>query len=363
MLMGGRLRVAIAGSTGMVGRRFAELLVDNPWFQIDMLVGHKAVGQRYGQVWERKEKLIQEHYGNDFWHVRSCPEQLRNMCVSSFEELINSDSVDIIFSAMPSNASELEQALIDSGRLVFSNSPYGRFDERNPLVVTEVNCEEIKNQTFIKNPNCVTSGLSMILEPIRARYGLKEVSLVTFQSLSGKGDAKYETDLVVGNVYPLRNSSERTEEYIRQEIHRIFKESIPISVSCYRVFVQEGHLVNLKIRTEERVRSKDEVIQLLRNFNPLATRGLPSSHGCPLVVLPEAGRPRPFQDSMHNGGMTVAVGGICTTDDVFDLGLTYVVNNLIRGAAGGAILNSEFYVSERGGVVGMKSPERTYSAR
>lgn len=342
-----RKRVAIAGSTGMVGRRFAELLVDHPWYEIAMLVGDKSTGESYGAVWERKEKSIRDYYGRDFWVARACPDQLKDRRVQSFDDLLKAKDIDFIFSAMPSHVWPMEHELLEMGYTLFSNSPYGRFDESNPLVVAEVNGDEIRGQRFIKNPNCVSSGLVLVLAPIRERYGLREVSVVTFQSLTGKGDAKYPRDLVVGNVYSLHDSDEQTEEYILAEVHKILREAISISVSCNRVYVQEGHLVNVKIKTVDRIKSSDEVSELLRSFNPLKNMMLPSGPVTPLAVINEAGRPRPRQDSYENKGMTVVVGGISIMDDVFDLRLQYVVNNLTRGAAGGALLNSELYMQKQ----------------
>ena len=343
-------RIAIVGATGMVGRKFAELLVDHPWYEISMLVGLKSVGAGYGEVWDRKEEYMREHYGQHFWTIRPCPKELRDRQVQSFNQLLEAKIIDIVFSAIPPNAWHLEQQLLETGFIIFSNSPFGRFEKENPLVVAEVNGEELTDQRFIKNPNCVSSGLALILASIKAHYGLKEVSVVTFQSLTGKGDAKYPQDLVVGNVYPLHRSEEKTEEYITGEMHKIFKEEIPISVSCNRVYVQEGHYVDVKIKTLSRIKSDADVVDIFQAFNPLRDILLPSGSMSPLHVIDEAGRPRPRQDSFYGHGMTVAIGGISTKDRVFDLRLQYVVNNLVRGAAGGAILNSELLMQKRYGM-------------
>jgi aspartate-semialdehyde dehydrogenase len=345
----GKKMVAIVGATGMVGRRFAELLINHPWYEVVTLAGFKSAGANYGKIWDQKEASLKDHYGDHFWVARPCPEQLRGRQVQSFDDFLKTETIDIIFSAMPPNVWHLERQLLEAGFTIFSNGPYGRFEEENPLVVTEVNGEELTDQRFIKSPNCVSSGLSLILAPIRAFYGLREVSVVTFQSLTGKGDAKYSQDLVVGNVYPLHQSEERTEEYIIREMHKIFREEIPLSVSCNRVYVQEGHYVDVRVKTLKPVRSGDEVAELLMAFNPLRHLLLPSSPESPLLVIRGTGRPRPKQDSFHNQGMAVAVGGISTKDAVFDLRLQYVVNNLVRGAAGGAILNSELFMRKRYG--------------
>ena len=63
--------------------------------------------------------------------------------------------------------------------------------------------EQERHLPMIKSPNCVTCGVSMVLKAIDDRYGVDGVSIATFQALSGRGDAKYDPSLVVGNVYPL----------------------------------------------------------------------------------------------------------------------------------------------------------------
>jgi aspartate-semialdehyde dehydrogenase len=89
--------------------------------------------------------------------------------------------------------------------------------------------------------------------------------------------------------------------------------------------------------------AKEEVIRTLQSFNPLRERNLHTNPEFPITVMTEVGRPRPIQDSNYEKGMSIAVGGITTQDEVYDLRLQFVVNNLIRGAAGGAILNAECY--------------------
>ena len=340
-------KVAILGSTGMVGRRFAELLVDHPWFEIGMLVGFKSIGESYEQVWKRKERLMEEHYGPGIWKQRPFPDELRGHVVSSIDDLLDQDAIDTVFSAVAAEVGHIEQQLLDHGYQVFSNSPYGRFEKDNPLVIAEVNGDEIDGQRFIKSPNCVTSGLGLILAPVRQTYGLKEVSVVTFQSISGRGDAKYRQDLIMHNVYPLHSSDERTAFYIESEIKKIFNDSLPLSISCNRVFVQEGHFVDVKIKTEKKVDHVSDVATLLTDYNPIRERQLPSNPFSPLLVIDEIGRPRPCQDNDHGNGMTVVVGNL-SSDDIYDVRLQYVVNNLVRGAAGGAILNAEYYFQKNG---------------
>ena len=336
--------VAVLGATGMVGRRFAELLHDHPWFRLGMLIGHKSIGEPYGRVWARKEAAVSAHYWQGRLPGRPCPPALRDEPVRSVEDLLRAPPVDLVFSAVPQGFGEVEQAVLDRGHLMFSNSPHGRFEGGNPLVVAEVNGGEIERQRFIKNPNCVTSGLTLVLDAIGQRYGLEEVSAVTFQSLSGRGDALYELDLVQGNVYPLHGSSEKTEHFIQREVQRILGGEVRLSVSCNRVYVQEGHFVDVKLKTARPIESAAEAAETLAGYAPLVGLPLPSRPAHPIVIVDGPGRPRPREDADHGGGMAIAVGNISTADDVYDLRLQFVVNNLVRGAAGGAVLNAELYV-------------------
>lgn len=334
--------VAVLGATGMVGRRLVGLLVNHPFFRVMGVVGSDAsAGKLYRSVWEQKEKELEQYYGA-FWKEHRPPEAIDGMRVSSFEELLYSPW-PVVFSSVPSRAGELEEKLLQDGRLVFSNSPYRRFDPDVALVVAEVNGSKAANARFVKNPNCVTSGLLLVLAPLAERYGLREVVVTTYQSLSGRGDRKYDLDLVVGNIYPLHNSAENTEEYIRKEVKKILGDSFLLSVTCNRTCVQEGHFVEVRVKTQRAINDISEVEETFSNFNPLASLKLHSSPEAPIVVLKENGRPRPRQDANHSGGMAIGVGNLEIDDEVFDLRLTFVVNNLIRGAAGGAVLNAEFW--------------------
>jgi aspartate-semialdehyde dehydrogenase len=334
--------VAVLGATGMVGRRLVGLLMDHPYFRLTHVIGSgTSAGASYHAVWDQKEKELQQHYGT-FWKEHRAPESINGMRISSFEELMQSDC-PLVFSSVPSRAGEFEEKLVRDGRLVFSNSPYRRFDPDVALIVPEVNGDKTANARLVKNPNCVTSGLILVLAPVEARYGLREVVVTTYQSLSGRGDRKYDLDLVLGNIYPLHNSEENTEEYIRKEVKKIIGESFPLSVTCNRTYVQEGHFVEVRIKTNTPVTDIDELAAELSTFNPLGPLQLHSSPEAPIIVLKEKGRPRPRQDANYAGGMAIAVGNLTTADEVFDLRMTFVVNNLMRGAAGGALLNAELW--------------------
>lgn len=374
-----RLPVGIVGGTGLVGRALAAVLETHPIFCLGPVVGSPAsAGKPLAEVWQQKESALEQHYGADIWTAASCPPSLVDVKVSSVEELLaaaepgndvmpGGQAVRHVISAIAPALGAVEDAVQAAGMAVFSISPHARQVPRNPLVVPEANggvlltcmtryaeeqaVEEAAAATpaptglpLVKSPNCVTCGTSIVLRALDEAFGLSGVCMTTFQALSGRGDAKYEKGLVVGNVYPLTGTIEKTDEKIRDELLRILPGIDRCTVTAHRVPVQTGHFVDLKLQTREPVRDARQVKDTLRAFNPLHGMGLPSQPAQPIVVVDEVGRPRPAQDALYENGMAVAAGNVrCPGDGFFDITLSVVLNNVVRGAWGAALLNAEMY--------------------
>ena len=353
---GDKQPVGILGGTGLVGRALAARLLDHPLFSLGPVLGSSAtVGKSLGEVWIQKERALEAHYGAALWSALPCPPGLHDIVVSSTEDLLKS-GVKYVVSAIAPSLGHIEDALQAAGIAVFSISPHARQVPRNPLIVPEANGDELlhaiataaaedvdETVPLVKSPNCVTCGTSVVLKALDATYGVVGVSVTTFQALSGRGDAKYDPGLVVGNVYPLAGTVEKTDEYQRKELLRIFPNIVRCAVSAHRVPVQTGHFVDVKCQTRKPVRSVDEVKAVLRAFAPLRGLGLPSMPNAPIVVVDEVGRPRPKQDGNYEGGMSVCVGNVHTNDGFFDVTLSIVINNVVRGAWGAALINMELY--------------------
>eukprot|EP00929_Paragymnodinium_shiwhaense_P008032 TRINITY_DN111959_c0_g1_i1.p1 TRINITY_DN111959_c0_g1~~TRINITY_DN111959_c0_g1_i1.p1 ORF type:complete len:517 (+),score=125.75 TRINITY_DN111959_c0_g1_i1:115-1665(+) len=350
-----RTPIGIIGGTGLVGRALAARLLTHPVFRLGPIVGSSAtVGRPFEEVWKAKEKALVDHYGSDLWKPQPFPEGLSGVTVQSQEELEASDCRYVV-SAVAPRLGHIEDSLQEKGFVVFSISPHARTLPENPLVVPEANGDTLLNALLenanlqkqrvplIKSPNCVTCGISVVLKAIDAAFGLEAVAVTTFQALSGRGDAMYEPSLVVGNVYPLTGTEERTDDYQRSELMRIFPQLARCSVTAHRVPVQTGHFVDLKVQLRTKVSSAEAAKDVLRNFNPLEGLDLPSQPKQPIVVVDEVGRPRPLPDADHEGGMAVAVGNVRANDGFFDLTLSVVLNNVVRGAWGAALINAELY--------------------
>lgn len=347
--------MGIIGGTGLVGRQLAAHLLTHPVFCLGPVVGSGAtMGKMLRDVWEEKEAALSKNYGETIWKPLEFPEGLSDVVVQSQEQL-EASNCRYVVSCIAPRFGNIEDELQAKGFGVFSISPHARTDPKNPLVVPEANQEtmmeamiknlEISPQTLplFKSPNCVTCGLSVALKAIDEEYGLVGVAVTTFQALSGRGDAKYEPSLVSSNVYPLTGTEENTDAYQKSELMRIFPGMSRCSVSAHRVPVQDGHFVDLKIQTKKPVPSADAVKAVLHKFNPLGGCNLPSQPTRPIVVVDQPGRPRPVQDKDYERGMAVAVGNVRVNDGFFDLTCSLVVNNVVRGAWGAALINAELY--------------------
>lgn len=136
------------------------------------------------------------------------------------------------------------------------------------------------------------------------------------------------------------------------EVKKVFKgigEPFKVSVSSQRVHTQKNHFLDLRIKCHRRPKDKHEILEVLRNFNPLAAL---NAAGClthsplsPLIVTEEMGTPRPIMpDGKSELGMKVMVGQV-DSDDIYDVRMAVMVDNIDRGAFGGLLQSAEYVVN------------------
>ncbi len=163
--------VAVAGATGAVGNEFLEVLhdLDFPASEIRALASKRSAGKKLpfkgcGQV-PAGELTVQE------------------MTPESFQ------GVDIVlFSAGAGVSKEMRQAVVDAGAVMIDNSSAFRMDEDVPLVVPEVNPQDVAwHSGVIANPNCSTIQMVAALKPLYDISPIKRVVVSTYQAASGAG--------------------------------------------------------------------------------------------------------------------------------------------------------------------------------
>jgi len=237
--------VAIVGATGMVGQEFIKVLVQRkfPMASLQLYASDRSAGRKV--FVGHQEMIVKETAGDSF------------------------NNVDIaLFSAGSEISKHFAPIAAKSGALVIDNSAAWRMDSRVPLVVPEVNAEDIKkHKGIIANPNCSTIQMVVALYPLHKVNPIKRITVATYQSVSGTGIAAVEeltkqakTVLDGGNVVPhvyahqiafnllpeidvfLENGYTKEEWKMLEETRKIMHaETLAVSATCVRVPVFVSH--------------------------------------------------------------------------------------------------------------------------
>lgn len=345
-----KLRVAVLGSTGIVGQQFVRMLQDHPFFEIVSLTASKrAEGKKYREYVD--------------WNVRGdVPRTMGDMVLDALDvDVLKKKEIDLAFSALPTKvAGEVEEKIAEEGIYVFSNARPHRLDKTVPILIPEINeshidlvdYQEFDDSFIITNSNCSTAGLVFGIEPLSG-YDIGSVQVVTYQSLSGAGLKGVPSMAIQGNVLPYIGGEESSMEAESGKILGRFSEDgrivdydRPLYASCARVAVRDGHLENVSIRLDEDL-DLGEVKRALKTFEGAPQEmELPTAPKSPIVVREEENRPQPVKD-VYAGkperaeGMSVSIGRIMKKSERM-INMWLLVHNTIRGAAGTSILNAEY---------------------
>jgi len=259
-------RVAILGATGMVGQEFIKVLEQRnfPMESISLLASDRSAGKK--MFVSHRELLVEE------------------VTPKSFKD------IDIaLFSAGAEISRYFSPLAAQAGAVVIDNSAAFRMDAKVPLVVPEVNAEDIKwHKRIIANPNCSTIQMVVALYPLHKVNPIKRVIVVTYQSVSGTGAAAVEElteqtkqvlegQTTVPHVYPhqiafnllpeidvfLDNAYTREEWKMVEETRKIMHaDDIAISAVCVRVPVFIGHSEAVHVEFSQAM-SPDEARRIL----------------------------------------------------------------------------------------------------
>jgi aspartate-semialdehyde dehydrogenase len=359
--------VAVLGATGSVGQRFISLLDNHPWFKVIALAASdRSVGHKYSSATR--------------WVLDTpMPDSARDMVL--LPASIEAVQARIVFSALHTEiANELEPQFAQAGMAVCSNASSYRRGEDVPLLLPEINADHIhlvKQQRLnrnwsgciVTNPNCTSTGLTIVLKALDNAFGVKKVFAVSLQALSGAGYPGVPSLDIMDNVIPnVGNGGE--EEKVEWEPRkmlgklveleapsfaehphgtapgaRINLAEIQFSVHTNRVAVIDGHTVCASVQLGNSV-APEAALQALRDYAaPPSARDLPSSPRPVIEVRNEADRPQPRLDRLTGKGMTTVVGRL-RGDPILDLKFVVLSHNTIRGAAGASIYNAELLVNE-----------------
>ncbi|MCP4215708.1 MAG: aspartate-semialdehyde dehydrogenase [bacterium] len=330
-----KINVAVLGATGVVGQVFIHLLADHPWFRPAVVCGSDS---RQGKLYGKSVR----------WNLPvPLPEYAQELVLQKHDtHELRKNNIKIVFSALPADvAKEVEPGLRENGFHVFSNAGALRYEADVPILIPEVNPDSlslIEEQGYpqkgfvVTNANCSTTGLAAALGPLTP-LGLKEVFVSTYQSVSGAGYPGLPAMDILGNSVP---HIPKEEEKMITELQKILQLDIAVYPHCVRVPVLYGHQETVWLTFNDEVK-KESVLEAWRHFR--CVPGLPTLPESPVVYCEAQDQPQPGMSFWGNPpGMQVFVGRLREVGG--RIGFTLVVNNLVKGAAGGSIANAELFV-------------------
>jgi aspartate-semialdehyde dehydrogenase len=337
--------IAIVGATGAVGEKIKEQLEKRnfPIKHIKFLASKRSVGKTI--TFLNETYTIQE----------ATPE--------AFE------GVDIaLFSAGGSVSKVLAPEASKRGAVVIDNTSAFRMDADIPLVVPEVNPQDLHaHKGIIANPNCSTIQMVVALEPIRQAYGLKQVVVSTYQAVSGAGANAIkeledqsqtfgQTKNVEANILPVKSATKHypiafnvipqidvfdENGYTFEEMKMINETKkimhmpdLAVSATCVRLPVVSGHSESVFIQIEKEDVTVEDLKKLLAESKGIQLLDNPSQQEYPMPLFAEGEDPvfvgRIRKDLSDNKGFHLWI----------------VADNLLKGAALNSIQIAEAMIEE-----------------
>ena len=318
-----RYKLAIVGATGLVGRTALKILEEKnlPNFQYKLFCSKKSAGN------------IIKFFGKDY-----IAEELTE---TSFDEGFDF----AIFSAGGDTSKKFAPIAASKGCIVIDNSSAFRMDPDVPLVVPEVNPDDIKsNHGIIANPNCSTIQAVVALKPLDDKYKTKRIVYSTYQAVSGAGkngledllnkssgdDLKKFPHSIYNNCLPhidifMEDGYTKEEHKMIDETRKILgRQDIKITATTVRVPVENCHGESINIEFENDF-DLEEVKSILKNSKGIKLCDEPQNNFYPLAT-------------MANGTDDVYVGRLRRDfSQPNSLNMWCVADNIRKGAASNAI--------------------------
>ena len=278
--MNSLINLALIGASGVVGKKIISLL-ENKDIEINNFypLGSSSVGDEI--VFNNNEYKIEDLTNFDYSKVNLA-----------------------IFSAGSKVAEEHAKDFVNAGVYVIDLSSKFRYEKDTPLIIPEINGDEINlldAPSIISNPNCSTSQLLMAIAPIHKEYEIDILNIATYQAVSGTGKQavqelknQIKDKSVNQEVYPkkiafnvipqcdifLENDFTKEEMKLVWETKKILDNNIEVQATCARVPVINGHSEAVFFRTKKET-SREEIIELLNNSSGIKVIDNPESQEYP----------------------------------------------------------------------------------
>lgn len=318
-----KYKLALVGATGLVGRTAIKVLEEKnlPISEYVFFASKRSAGSIMELLWQ------------DY--------VVRELNEHSFDEGFDF----AIFSAGGDVSRKFAPIAASKGCIVIDNSSTFRMDKNVPLVVPEVNSEDLKsNSGIIANPNCSTIQAVVALKPLDVKYGIKRIVYSTYQAVSGAGQ-KGVQDLqdtlnglepkkfphpIANNCLPhidVFTDSGYTKEELKMinETRKILhKPDLRVTATCVRVPVMNSHSESINVEFENDF-DLEELKEVLQNSPGIILMDNPAENIYPLATR-------------ATGSDEVYIGRIRRDDSVpFGVNIWVVSDNARKGAASNAI--------------------------
>lgn len=327
-----KINLAVVGATGMVGRTFLKVLEEKnlPIENFYVFASARSAGSTL--TFNGKEYTVLELNENSFKDYQ----------------------IDVaLFSAGGGTSLKYAPIAAESGCIVIDNSSAWRMDPNVPLVVPEVNPEDIRNhQGIIANPNCSTIQAVVALKPLHEYYGIKRIVYTTFQAVSGAGMGGW-SDLeeglkgqapkkfphpIANNCLPhidvfLENGYTKEEMKMVEETRKILHDdALRITATTVRVPVFNSHSESINVELNKPFEI-DELVNRLSASEGITVQDDLANNVYPLAIN-------------ATGHDEVFVGRI-RRDESLDNGINLwvVADNIRKGAASNAVQIAEWIIA------------------
>lgn len=334
--------VAVVGATGAVGGEVLRTLDERvfPVGELRLFASARSAGEMI--EWRGSSIRVDQIDGDGF------------------------EGVDLaFFCAGGAVSAEFAPRAADAGAVVIDKSSHFRMDPDVPLVVPEVNADDLveRHRGIIASPNCTTIPIVVALKPIADAVGLARIVAASYQAVSGGGKRgiaalSHETVNLLNlrgategegpSVFPRRiafncipqvdaflaDGSTKEEAKVIAETRRVLHlETLPVAVTCVRVPTFYGHSVALTVELEQPLDAADARL-LLRE--------------APGVILCELGDEMPYPTAADVGGTDAVYVGRVRNDPSHPRGLQLWVaaDNLRKGAALNAVQIAEIVIRD-----------------
>ena len=302
--------IGVFGATGAVGREMVKVLADRqfPINSLQLYASERSAGKRARL--QDKDLVVARNDMGARNYTGSMQDLQSPGIVIQNADTANLSSIDIALLAISGSWSKANAERIARQCTVIDNSSAFRYNHRVPLVIPEINPQDIGDARLIANPNCTTAIAALPLWQLHQHFGgLERVSIATYQAASGAGnngttelregtiaalegeDYQYKTfqHPIAFNIIPhidtfQDNGYTREEMKVVWETHKIFGGPSPrISCTCVRVPVERVHSEDISVETGEPL-SLEQAAEIFASTPGVEVRDNPSINIYPMPL-------------------------------------------------------------------------------